>query len=442
MQSYPFTSQVTYDDEGMPLYDRAVDSAFLRKVFAQYFSNGVFYKPTNALQVVAGTGMQIKVHPGVCHIEGAIGIEENERTLVVQAAESLDRIDTVVARLDLALAVRSIELYIVKGQAAINPQPPALTRDATTWELGLANLRIAKNASAISQQYITDTRLDTARCGMVAQTIGALDTEPYYAQLAAMIEDLQAVINGIEAGSEVLLKVAYGGSEDGVVKAADKLHIPRKIGLANFDGTADITVDQIGAMPKTGGSFSGPVSVNDNFSAQNLTIEGLSKLGVTRFFSPSYPNLGLTAVGDTNGGIYLGVCDANGAYKTFGLNAKLNAAGNISIRYKGGAGSSSGSSCRFAFGSKVLTPAEGSYAATLFTSDSLNSLFNTSGEAFSHYNTAVFGVNADYKYNDLRFFIACGTDADADTWVIRGQSTVEQLPNKPVRVNYLVVTWL
>lgn len=432
MQSYPFTSQVTYDDEGMPLYDRAVDSAFLRKVFAQYFSNGVFYKPTSALQVVAGTGMQIKVHPGVCHIEGAIGIEENERTLVVQAAESLDRIDTVVARLDLTLAVRSIELYIVKGQAATNPQPPTLTRDATTWELGLANLRIAKNASAISQQYITDTRLDTSRCGMVAQTIGTLDTEPYYAQLAAMIEDLQAVIDGIEAGSEVMLKATYGGSEDGVVKSADKLQTARKIGLANFDGTADITVDQIGAMPKTGGSFSGPVSVNGNFSA----------LGVTRFFSPSYPNLGLTAVGDADGGIYLGVCDADGAYKTFGVNAKLNAAGKVSVRYKGGGGESSGSSCRLAFGSKVLTPAEGSYASTLFTSNSLNSLFNTSGEAFSHYNTAVFGVNADYKYNALRFFITCGIDTDADTWVIRGQSTTQTLQNKPIRVNYLVVTWL
>lgn len=227
------------------------------------------------------------------------------------------------------------------------------------------------------------------------------------------------------------IKIAFSATPE-YYPAAQKLLTPRKIGLANFDGTADITVDQMGAVPKTGGSFSGPVSVNGNFSA----------LGVTRFFSPSYPNLGLTAVGDTDGGIYLGVCDADGAYKTFGVNAKLNAAGKVSVMYKGGGGSSSGSSCRFAFGSKVLTPAEGSYASTLFTSNSLNSLFNTSGEAFSHYNTAVFGVNADYKYNDLRFFITCGIDSDADTWVIRGQSPTQTLPNKPVRVNYLVVTWL
>lgn len=247
MKSYPFTSQVTYDDKGLPQYDRAVDSAFLRKVFAQYFSDGVFYKPTNALQVTPGTGMQVIVEPGVCHIQGAIGIEEAQRTLSVQASEAMDRVDTVVARLDLTLAKRDIDLYIVKGTAAETPTAPALTRNGTQWELGLADLFVAKNSDTITLQRITDTRLDPDRCGMVAQTIGALDTEPYYAQLAAMIEDLKRVIAGIEAGSEVMLKAAYGGSADGVVASADKLAAPRMIGNASFDGSGDITLAEIGA---------------------------------------------------------------------------------------------------------------------------------------------------------------------------------------------------
>lgn len=224
----------------------------------------------------------------------------------------------------------------------------------------------------------------------------------------------------------------YGGSTTGVVAAADALHTPRNIGMASFNGTSNITVDQIGAVPKTGGSFSGPVSVNGNFSA----------LGVTRFFSPSYPNLGLTAVGDADGGIYLGVCDADGAYKTFGVNAKLNAAGKVSVRYKGGGGSSSGSSCRIAFGSKVLNVPSGSYAATLFNTDDLNALFNTSGEAFSHYNTAVFGVNGDYNYNTLRFFVTCGISQDADVWSVRGDQPTTVLPTGLLRVNFFVVSWL
>lgn len=220
MQSYPFTSQVTYDEQGLPLYDRAVDSEFLRAVFAAYFSDGIFYKPANALQVVAGTGLQVQVNPGICHIRGAMGIETETRTLTLETAGTLPRIDTVVARLDLSLAVRSIELYILKGTPSSTPQRPALTRDATIWELGLADIAVAANSSTITQSSITDTRLDTERCGVVAQTIGSLDTAPYFAQLTtaiaehqeeaeAQIAALQAAIAAVEGDTAWMLKSQY-----------------------------------------------------------------------------------------------------------------------------------------------------------------------------------------------------------------------------------------
>ena len=220
MQSYPFTSQVTYDEQGLPLYDRAVDSEFLRAVFAAYFSDGIFYKPTSALQVVAGTGLQVQVNPGICHIRGAMGIETETRTLTLETAGTLPRIDTVVARLDLSLAVRSIELYIVKGTPSSTPQRPALTRDATIWELGLADIAVAANASTITQSSITDTRLDTSRCGVVAQTIGSLDTAPYFSQLTAAIAShqeeaeeqiraLQEAIAAVEGNTAWMLRSLY-----------------------------------------------------------------------------------------------------------------------------------------------------------------------------------------------------------------------------------------
>ena len=222
MQSYPFTSKkVGYDEDGMPLYDRAVDSEFLRKVYACYFSDGVFYDQSDRLQVVADTGMQVKVSPGCVHIQGAIGIEPNQRTLVVQAADDQDRIDTVVARLDLSLDVRSIDLYIVKGTPAESPQAPAMTRDSTTWELGLANLFVAKNVSTISQQRITDTRLDTARCGQVGAPVQPpFDTEAYFTQLEAairahqedaeaQIEQLRKAIEAVEGDAAWMMKDQY-----------------------------------------------------------------------------------------------------------------------------------------------------------------------------------------------------------------------------------------
>ena len=260
MQSYPFTSRVTYDGQGLPQYDRAVDSAFLRKVFAQYFSDGVFYNPTDALQVVAGTGMQVHVKPGVCHIQGAMGIETAEREFPVPAAEAQPRIDTVVARLDLSLEHRSIDLYYVKGTATAEPQAPALTRNTTVWELGTANIRVESGTDTVTDEIIADTRLDTERCGPVAQTIGELDTEPYFRQLEAAIQShntaaqqqillLQQAIDGIEQGSEVMLRAVYDKDADGVVDEAAAVQAytpPAPTEEAEEDGTEDPASEAFG----------------------------------------------------------------------------------------------------------------------------------------------------------------------------------------------------
>lgn len=342
-------------------------------------------------------------------------------------------------------------------------EPGGGTHPAVVVNENTANIEIAEQAISTAGQntlcvLVTDAQgyqISSWPFTLSVQGVPGMEAPEatvYYnaltAQVAETLTNAQAAANSAQAAansaseaesfaqsinpSQFMTISQYGGSTTGVVAAADALHTPRNIGMASFNGTSNITVDQIGAVPKTGGSFSGPVSVNGNFSA----------LGVTRFFSPNYPNLGITAVGDADGGIYLGVCDADGSYKTFGVNAKLNAAGKVSVRYKGGGGSSSGSSCRLAFGSKVITPSSGSHAATLFNSSSLNILFNTSGESFNNQNTAVFAVNGDYPSNDLRFFVACGASGNANTWYIRVQSPNETLTDTPVRVNYLVVTWL
>ena len=55
------------------------------------------------------------------------------------------------------------------------------------YELGLANLFIVKNATAIPQERITDTRLNSERCGIVACVLGDTDTTAYFTQLQAAV---------------------------------------------------------------------------------------------------------------------------------------------------------------------------------------------------------------------------------------------------------------
>ncbi|MCE5343869.1 MAG: hypothetical protein LLF96_09875 [Eubacteriales bacterium] len=191
--SWPFDSTLTQDTQGNPIYSRAYSSDILARFLARYFRNGVFGNDSTSFQIVAHNGMTVTVHPGFANINGRQVYEESDRVLTVQAAEAnLDRIDTVVLRLDLSLSALNIDLYIVKGVAALTPVAPTLTRNASVYELGLANLMIAKNTTAVSQERITDTRLDSARCGVVACVLGDTDMTAFYAQIAAELAGFKA----------------------------------------------------------------------------------------------------------------------------------------------------------------------------------------------------------------------------------------------------------
>lgn len=218
MISYPFTSRVTYDAQSLPIYDRAVDSAFLRRFYKAYWDDGVFYKPSTSFAVTAtGTGMNVQVQPGMAQVQGAFCLEDTVQTLPIAAADaSLNRIDSVVLRLDLSLDKRDISLAVVSGVAAVSPVAPALTRNNTTWELGIANVLVSAGAGVITQRDVEDTRLDDTRCGAVAQTVGELDTSGFFAQLTAMIARLREEIGDVETGTAAMLRAVYDPGDDGV----------------------------------------------------------------------------------------------------------------------------------------------------------------------------------------------------------------------------------
>ena len=146
------------------------------------------------MQVRQNEGMTVLVNKGAANINGRQYLEESDRVLSVQGAHaSLDRIDTVVLRLNLEQSMLTIDLYIVKGIEAATPTAPELTRNVSVWELGLANLFIAKNTQTITQERITDTRLDSERCGVVASIVGDTDTSTYYTQVQADLASFKAV---------------------------------------------------------------------------------------------------------------------------------------------------------------------------------------------------------------------------------------------------------
>lgn len=197
MRSFPFDSlDITYDENKLPIFDRDYTAEDLREDRKAFFSDGVFMDSDQALQVTAGDGMSVLVSPGKCEINGTTGYEKNERKLVLQAASSQDRIDTVVARWNNNNDTRSIDLYVRTGVAQDVPVRPTLVRNESVFELGLGDVYIAADTTTVVPQRITDTRLETERCGIVTP-FAQIDTTTFYTQIQAAIDAKIAEIDAL-----------------------------------------------------------------------------------------------------------------------------------------------------------------------------------------------------------------------------------------------------
>lgn len=197
MRSLPFDSQISgYNEEGYPIYDRAADSSQLAALFKRYFTNGIFTNPSTSFQVIpSDNNMSVVVKAGAGNINGYFCEEDTERTLMVQASDNAyDRIDRVVLRLNLNVSVRSIDLYVLQGVAASSPTASELTRTSSIYELCLAEIYIPKNTTSISASRITDTRLDTNKCGAVQQTIQTIDTSSIFTQYQAALDEYLGIV--------------------------------------------------------------------------------------------------------------------------------------------------------------------------------------------------------------------------------------------------------
>lgn len=218
MISWPWDSIIEgFDEEsGFPIYDRAYRAEQLREIMMRVFSNGVFAETPEAFVVTKGDGLSVKVSAGTCHIQGAIGVEKSTTTLMLSSDPTKNRRDTIVLRWDASLEARSIVLDVKKGTPAnTNMQRPALERSDTVWELGIADIFIPAGASNVTTAMISDTRLDTSRCGIVTP-FTTIDTTSFLIQIQEAIDSGLSDIDGIIEDFEARLDRSAKELEDEV----------------------------------------------------------------------------------------------------------------------------------------------------------------------------------------------------------------------------------
>lgn len=252
MNVFPVDSVVTgLGEDGLPEYDRAYTAEDLREVYAEFFTNGVF--GSGHLAVSSNATQGVAVAAGSCIINGAVGVEDEPRTLVLQAADaSLDRIDTVVARLDLGIDQRTCDLYVLEGTPAAEPERPALTRNETVWELGLADVYVRAGTVSVSAERITDTRPETARCGFAAP-FAELDTTTIFNQLNAAtqnaVDTAQAAVDGKVAELEEATQAAVDAMQDALDQTTAGNLQTQIDGKADAEHTHDAADIVTGALP-------------------------------------------------------------------------------------------------------------------------------------------------------------------------------------------------
>ena len=166
--------------------DRLYQAEDMTRPYELLISNGVFATPqgtpSDYLQVVADTGMNVKVKAGRGLFADKWLINDSEMVLTFEQSEVvLNRIDSVMVKIDTSEEVRAGTIYIKKGTPATTPTAPVVERTENVTEYRLADVAINAGVSSIVQANITDQR-GSADCPWITSLIKQVDTSTLLAQ--------------------------------------------------------------------------------------------------------------------------------------------------------------------------------------------------------------------------------------------------------------------
>ena len=192
-------------------WDRTYLAEDFAKFFAPLIGNGIFAGRSNELQVFQAVpaGMSVVLSSGQSWIEGYGYINDSDLSIPVDPADgTLGRIDRIVNQ--WSSVDRRIRTVWKKGTPAVNPVAPLLQWNADYKELNICTLNITAGLSAITQDKIHDTRMDSSVCGWVTSLIEQVDTSTLYVQWEAqariVLDAIQKELADLEAGTAVELK--------------------------------------------------------------------------------------------------------------------------------------------------------------------------------------------------------------------------------------------
>ena len=167
--------------------DRRYNAEQMDELFDGIVNQGVFQSLGGGLAVSAGSGLAVNVATGKAIIQKRWVKNDSTLALAISAASATyPRYDAVVIKYDGAS--RLVSIYVKEGSPAASPAYPSMTRSGTTYEMCLAYVYVAANATSVT---VTDKRSDSTVCGWVTvaqSTSGEVD---------AMLNDMKTGFDGV-----------------------------------------------------------------------------------------------------------------------------------------------------------------------------------------------------------------------------------------------------
>lgn len=212
--------------------DRLYNADDISRFFYKLISDGVLDSPATNLMVASRSGMTVQVLQGYGMINAKYVWITSPEDITLDAADiALPRVDRVVLRLDITN--RQITVAAKKGTPAASPTPPALTRSGAIYELSLAKIAVAANATAIAQADITDERPDESVCGYIVGLLQQIDTAGLFAQFTDAFDTWFA---GLQ--DQVLRNTLVRRYTNRVLSSASQQNF--SIGIAEWNASTDI----------------------------------------------------------------------------------------------------------------------------------------------------------------------------------------------------------
>lgn len=366
------STQIGTDEQGDLIYDNAADADILQNMRQREIKDGVYPDVSTYLQVMSNSDMTITVMAGYAHVQGIQVWVKEDTTLTVEDADLLvDRVDRVVLR--LSLVDREVTLAVKKGDIS-------LTRiTGQTWELGLADLAVAKNNAIITQAEITDLRLNTTACGIVSGLM-QVDTESIFNQYMTWWETQQdttgyLTVNGDNPSLNTVSKKVLGAINEVKVSNDEKVKI----------------TDIVNTLTNT--SVDKPLSAAQGKALNDSTVKttGNQSIAGTKTF-----DTGITMGGQGTIPIYWGTNfikktdeDRLGIYSTNGVDILATAGGYHALRAVAYYLSAQGS--RIGINGANLG---------LFSNSAVVEVLNTAGSAYGTIIAAAHTIGSSNRWKD------------------------------------------